>query len=88
MEMLLPPLTGIEALDTTVSGGMLVINARLSLNMAAHTLDQVLSRRRKMLMDMCNGIELEVRDVNGDGIGDVLSATERGLTAILSQGGR
>jgi len=32
--------------------------------------------------------ELEVRDVNGDGIGDVLSATERGLTAILSQGGR
>ena len=62
-EVLLPPLTGIEALDTNVSGGMLVINARLSLNMAAHTLEQVLSRRRKMLMDMCKGIELELRDV-------------------------
>jgi len=60
--VLLPPLTGIEALDTNVSGGMLVINARLSLNMAAHTLDQVLSRRRKMLMDMCDGIALELRD--------------------------
>ena len=59
----LPPLTGLEALDTQVSGGMLVIHARLSLNMAAHTLEQVLSRRRKMLMDMCNGIELELRDV-------------------------
>mmetsp|Transcript_82085 Transcript_82085/g.163472 ORF Transcript_82085/g.163472 Transcript_82085/m.163472 type:complete len:419 (-) Transcript_82085:26-1282(-) len=61
-EVLLPPLTGIEALDTNVSGGMLVINARLSLNMASHTLDQVLSRRRKMLMDMCDGIALELRD--------------------------
>ena len=61
-EVLLPPLTGLEALDHTVEGGVLVIQSRLSLNMAAHTLEQVLSRRRKMLMDMCAGIELEVRD--------------------------
>jgi hypothetical protein len=61
-EVLLPPLTGIEALDTSVAAGMLVIQARLSLNMAAHTLEQVLSRRRKMLMDMCDGIALELRD--------------------------
>ena len=39
--MLLPPLTGLEALETRVSSGMLVIQARLSLNMAAHTLEQV-----------------------------------------------
>ena len=61
-EVLLPPLTGLEALDHTVEGGVLVIQSRLSLNMAAHTLEQVLSRRRKMLMDMCSGIELELRD--------------------------
>ena len=61
-EVLLPPLTGIEALETSVNGGMLVINARLSLNMAAHTLEQVLNRRRKMLMDMSEGIALELRD--------------------------
>ena len=61
-EVLLPPLTGLEALSHSVEGGMLVIQSRLSLNMAAHTLEQVLSRRRKMLMDMCTGIELEIRD--------------------------
>ncbi len=61
-EVLLPPLTGLEALETRVSSGMLVIEARLSLNMAAHTLEQVLSRRRKMLMDMRDGIALELRD--------------------------
>jgi hypothetical protein len=61
-EVLLPPLTGLEALEHAVQGGVLVIKSRLSLNMAAHTLEQVLSRRRKMLMDMCSGIELEIRD--------------------------
>ena len=32
----------------------------------AQTLEQVLSRRRKMLMDMANGIELELRDMLKD----------------------
>ena len=40
-EVLLPPLTGLEALEHKVQGGMLVIQSRLSLNMAAHTLEQV-----------------------------------------------
>jgi hypothetical protein len=40
-EVLLPPLTGLEALETRVMSGMLVIQSRLSLNMAAHTLEQV-----------------------------------------------
>ena len=62
-EVLLPPLTGIEALSSDVEGSMLVIHSRLSLNLAAQTLEQVLSRRRKMLMDMATGIELELRDV-------------------------
>ena len=61
-EVLLPPLTGIEALTSDVEGSILVINSRLSLNLAAQTLEQVLSRRRKMLMDMATGIELEIRE--------------------------
>ena len=65
-EVLLPPLTGIEALGTDVQGSMLVIHSRLSLNLASHTLEQVLSRRRKMLMDMVDGIVLEMRDALGD----------------------
>ena len=51
-EVLLPPLTGLEALSHNVEGGILIINSRLSLNMAAHTLEQVLSRRRKMLVSL------------------------------------
>ncbi len=62
-EVLLPPLTGIEALGTDVQSNMLVIHSRLSLNLAAHTLEQVLSRRRKMLLDMVSGVELELRDL-------------------------
>ena len=65
-EVLLPPLTGIEALNVEVDGSMLVIHSRLSLNLASHTLEQVLSRRRKMLMDMVNGIVLEMRDTLGE----------------------
>ena len=40
-EVLLPPLTGIEALTSDVEGSILVINSRLSLNLAAQTLEQV-----------------------------------------------
>ncbi|KOO20837.1 achain structural determinant protein [Chrysochromulina tobinii] len=65
-EVLLPPLTGIEALTSDVEGSMLLISARLSLNLSAQTLEQVLSRRRKMLMDMAAGIELELRDSLGE----------------------
>ena len=65
-EVLLPPLTGIEALGTDVEGSMMIISSRLSLNLAAHTLEQVLSRRRKMLLDMAEGIELEMRDALGE----------------------
>ena len=61
-EVLLPPLTGIEALNVEVESSMLVIHSRLSLNLASHTLEQVLSRRRKMLLDMVIGIQLEMRD--------------------------
>jgi len=65
-EVLLPPLTGIEALTSDVEGSMLVIHSRLSLNLSAQTLEQVLSRRRKMLMDMAAGIELELREGLGE----------------------
>lgn len=61
-EVLLPPLTGVEALQSDVEGNMLVIMSRFSLNMSALTLEQVLSRRKKMLRDMANGIELDLRD--------------------------
>ena len=66
-EVLLPPLSGLEAIGSSVAGKLLKIDSRLSLNLAAQTLEQVLSRRRKMLMDMAGGIEFELRDTLGDG---------------------
>jgi len=65
-EVLLPPLTGVEALGSDVEGNMLMIESRFSLNLAAQTLEQVLSRRRKMLMDMAYGIELDLREALTD----------------------
>jgi hypothetical protein len=41
--VLLPPLTGIEAVGTDVEGDLMIIHSRLSLNLAAHTLEQVLA---------------------------------------------
>ena len=66
-EVLLPPLTGLEAIGSSVEGKLLSIHSRLSLNLSAQTLEQVLSRRRKMLMDMATGIEFELRETLGDG---------------------
>jgi hypothetical protein len=60
-EVLLPPLTGIEPVQTAVDGQKLEIFARLSLNLAAQTLEQVLSRRRRMLLDMKEGIIIEIK---------------------------
>ena len=67
-EVLLPPLTGVEALNSDVEGNMLVIQSRFSLNLSAQTLEQVLSRRRKMLMDMAYGIELDLREALPDNL--------------------
>ena len=39
-EVLLPPLTGIEPTQTAVDGDILEIHSRLSLNLAAQTLEQ------------------------------------------------
>ena len=59
-ECLFPPLTGLETTGKDVEGQLLKIESRLSLNLSAQTLEQVLSRRRKMLTDMARGIEQEL----------------------------
>ena len=66
-EQEVPPLTGLEAIGSSVEGNLLVMHSRLSLNLSAQTLEQVLSRRRKMLIDMSTGIEFELREALGDG---------------------
>ena len=44
-QVLFPPLTGLEVLNTEVDHSTLVVVTRLSLNMASLTLEQVLAFR-------------------------------------------
>ena len=51
-EVLFPPLLGVEVLGTAVEGSTLVVAARLSVP-AVLTLEQVVSKRKKVVLDLC-----------------------------------
>jgi hypothetical protein len=59
-ECLFAPLTGLELQSSRVEGSVLVIEARLSVNMAAATIEQVVGKRRGMLGAMAHSIEAEL----------------------------
>ena len=59
-EILFAPMTGLEVLGTRVEGGVIVVETRLSVNLTALTIEQVVSRRRKLCMDMCDSMQLEL----------------------------
>ena len=60
-EILFPPLMGVEVLRTRVDGSTLVLESRLSVNQMALTLDQVVSKRRKLVADMCLQMKAELQ---------------------------
>ena len=57
-----PPLTGLEVQGTRVEGRTLVVEVRTSVNLQALTIEEVVSKRRRMLRDMASSLRLEVRD--------------------------
>ena len=59
-EILFAPLTGLEVHSTRVEGGVLVVVVRLSVNLASATIEQVVSKRRKVVKDMCEQISLRI----------------------------
>ena len=59
--MLFGPLLGQQPLATRVDGNTLVVETRTSLNMLSLTLEQVLSKRHKLIKDMAASMVLEVR---------------------------
>ena len=65
------------AAKARVEGTVLVISARLSVNLNAQTMEQVVAKRRKLLADMAEGVEIELRN----GIAD----THPGTRCALSQ---
>ena len=60
-EILFAPLTGMEVRGARVEGAMQVYEVVLTCNMASLTLEQVLSKRRKVVMDMCEQLVLRAR---------------------------
>lgn len=59
-EILFAPLTGIEMRGSRVMGAVQVYEVNLTINTASQTLEQVLSKRRKMLLDMSDNMEGEL----------------------------
>lgn len=62
-EICFAPLTGIEVLGTRVEGSVLIVQARLNVNLVAMTIEQVISKRWKMVVDMCQNLELETLQI-------------------------
>jgi len=60
-EICFAPLTGIEVLKTRVDASVLVVEARLNINLAAMTMEQVVSKRKKVFGDMCHNLEMEAK---------------------------
>ena len=60
-EILFAPLTGFEVKYTRVEDQVLVVVVGLSVNLTAQTLEQVVSKRRKLMCDMCDELIVQAR---------------------------
>jgi len=84
-EILYPPLTGLEVRGSTVEGRIQIYNVVLSVNLSSLSLEQVVSKRRKMLLDMEPNLELELRkDLHEGGI----ATHNDGIEMLVKQLGR
>lgn len=61
-EILFAPLLGLEAVGSRVDGNMLLVEIALSNNMNSLTLEQVVSKRRKVCVDMLASMQLELNE--------------------------
>lgn len=60
-EILFGPLSGLEVMAVRTSGMLVVVEAKLSVNLSALTLEQVVAKRQKMVRDMCLQLEFGVQ---------------------------
>ena len=59
-EILFAPLMGIEVLGARVDGSVLIVDIALSTNQLSLTLEQVVSKRRKVCVDMLKSMQVEL----------------------------
>eukprot|EP00962_Isochrysis_galbana_P028794 scaffold9130_cov124-Isochrysis_galbana.AAC.1 len=57
-EVLFGPLSGLEVQSTRVEGSVQIVQMQLSINLASLTIEQVVSKRRKVVQDMCEQMQL------------------------------
>ena len=73
-EICFAPLTGLEVTSTRVENSVLVVAVRLNINLSALTIEQVLAKRKKVVLDMCQNLDLEVDQMLKSGSwGDLLA---------------
>ncbi len=60
VEVLYAPLTGLEVQGTRVEGTVLVVEAKVSINLMSLTMEKVIGKRKTMLEDMVPGLKAEV----------------------------
>jgi hypothetical protein len=56
-EVLFGPLSGLEVQSMRVDGSVLIVETQLSINLASLTIEQVFSKRRKVVQDMCEQLQ-------------------------------
>ena len=59
-EVLFSPLLGVEAQSSRIEKGVLVVQLRCTVNVTARTLEQQMSKRRRLVQEMCDNIEHEL----------------------------
>ena len=65
-EMLFAPLAGLEVISTRVEGSVLVVEMRVAVNLMSLTIEQAVSKRRKVVWDMAANMRAElVHEVQG-----------------------
>ncbi|KAL1496498.1 hypothetical protein AB1Y20_016452 [Prymnesium parvum] len=69
-EVLFPPLTGCEVLALRAEGALLVAEVSPSVNLTAATLEQVIERRRKLLLQMRDAMATELAGALAGGGGE------------------
>ena len=55
------PLTGLEVASTHVDGALLIMRVKLSINLTALTIEQVISKRYRLLEQMCESATQDLR---------------------------
>ena len=59
-EVLFSPLLGVEAQSSRIEKGVLVVQLRCTVNVTARTLEQQMSKRRRLVQEMCDNIQHEL----------------------------